>query len=137
MATYTKLSSGSWRVQVRRKGRYASETFLRRDDARRWATETERQVDHGETPTKSRKASLKTFGELIDLHIDDMREVGKSPRRSKASVVNAPYLRCGGADRETAGPRSIPCDLLRQRPAVAMNQGGMSWYPLAAGIRSR
>lgn len=38
MATYTKLSSGSWRVQVRRKGRYVSETFLRRDDARRWAT---------------------------------------------------------------------------------------------------
>ncbi|TPJ76674.1 hypothetical protein FJ419_17490 [Mesorhizobium sp. B2-6-2] len=34
MATYTKLSFGSWRVQVRRKGRYASETFLRRDDAR-------------------------------------------------------------------------------------------------------
>ncbi|PZV34446.1 hypothetical protein B5V02_32230 [Mesorhizobium kowhaii] len=35
MATYTKLSSGSWRIQVRRKGRYVSETFLRRDDARR------------------------------------------------------------------------------------------------------
>ncbi|MER9585667.1 hypothetical protein [Mesorhizobium sp. M0276] len=30
---YTKLSSGSWRVQVRRKGRYASETFLRTHDA--------------------------------------------------------------------------------------------------------
>jgi len=41
MATYTKLSSGSWRVQVRRKGRYVSETFLRRDDARRWATDAE------------------------------------------------------------------------------------------------
>ncbi|WP_181165887.1 MULTISPECIES: hypothetical protein [unclassified Mesorhizobium] len=53
MATYTKLSSGSWRVQVRRKDRYVSETFLRRDDARCWATETERQVDRGETPTKS------------------------------------------------------------------------------------
>ncbi|MFK0688095.1 hypothetical protein ACFX5Q_07805 [Mesorhizobium sp. IMUNJ 23033] len=85
MATYTKLSSGSWRVQVRRKGRYISETFLRRDDARRWATETERQVDRGETPTKSRIARLKTFGELIDLHIDDMCDVGKSPRRSKAA----------------------------------------------------
>ncbi|MBZ9768217.1 site-specific integrase [Mesorhizobium sp. CA6] len=87
MATYTKLSSGSWRVQVRRKGRYASETFLRRDDARRWATETERQVDRGETPTKSRIARLKTFGELIDLHIEDMCDVGKSPRRSKAAAL--------------------------------------------------
>ncbi|MER9874597.1 site-specific integrase [Mesorhizobium sp. M0195] len=88
MATYTKLSSGSWRVQVRRKGRYVSETFLRRDDARRWATETERQVDRGETPTKSRIARLKTFGELIDLHIDDMCDVGKSPRRSKAAALD-------------------------------------------------
>ncbi|WP_292109177.1 hypothetical protein [Mesorhizobium sp.] len=88
MATFTKLSSGSWRVQVRRKGRYVSETFLRRDDARRWATETERQVDRGETPTKSRVARLKTFGELIDLHIDDMCDVGKSPRRSKAAALD-------------------------------------------------
>ncbi|TIV86830.1 MAG: hypothetical protein E5V93_03670 [Mesorhizobium sp.] len=75
-------------MQVRRKGRYVSETFLRRDDARRWATETERQVDRGETPTKSRVARLKTFGELIDLHIDDMCDVGKSPRRSKAAALD-------------------------------------------------
>ncbi|MER9141020.1 hypothetical protein NKI20_33230, partial [Mesorhizobium sp. M0830] len=58
------------------------------EDARRWATETERQVDRGETPTKSRIARLKTFGELIDLHIDDMCDVGKSPRRSKAAALD-------------------------------------------------
>ncbi|SFF76846.1 hypothetical protein SAMN05443635_10216 [Roseobacter denitrificans OCh 114] len=33
MAHITKLPSGAYRVQIRRKGRYASETFLRRDDA--------------------------------------------------------------------------------------------------------
>lgn len=49
--------------------------------------ETERQVDRGETPAKSRTARLKTFGELIDLHIDDMCDVGKSPRRSKAAAL--------------------------------------------------
>jgi len=32
MATYSKPLSGTWRVQ--RKGRYISETFLKRDDAR-------------------------------------------------------------------------------------------------------
>lgn len=37
MASITKLPSGADRVQIRRKGRYASETFLRRDDAHRWA----------------------------------------------------------------------------------------------------
>jgi integrase len=87
MATFTKLSSGSWRVQVRRKGRYVSETFLRRDDARRWAIEAERQVDRGEAPNESRIARLKTFGELIDLHIDDMCDVGKAPLRSKAATL--------------------------------------------------
>ncbi|MER9215165.1 hypothetical protein NKI54_24370 [Mesorhizobium sp. M0663] len=88
MATYTKLSSGSWRVQIRRKGRYVSETFLRRDDARRWATDAERQIDRGEAPSKSRVARLKTFCQLIDLHIDDMCDVGKSPLRSKAAALD-------------------------------------------------
>lgn len=88
MATFTKLSSGSWRVQVRRKGRYVSETFLRRDDARRWATEAERQIDRGETPSDSRIARLTTFEDLIDLHIDDMCDVGKAPLRSKAATLD-------------------------------------------------
>jgi integrase len=87
MATYTKLASGSWRVQVRRKGRYVSETFLRREDARRWATDTERQVDRGETPTSSRIARLQTFADLIELHIADMCDVGKAPGRSKDATL--------------------------------------------------
>lgn len=87
MATFTKLKSGSWRVQVRRKGRYVSETFLRREDARQWATDAERQVDRGETPTPSRIARLNTFGDLIDLHIADMKEVGKAPGRSKDATL--------------------------------------------------
>lgn len=116
MATYTKLSSGSWRVQVRRKGRYVSETFLRRDDARRWATETERQVDRGEMPTKSRIARLKTFGDLIDLHIDDMCDVGKSPRRPKAAALDMLQRhlgKCGIAALAARGSLRwrIDCDL--------------------------
>ncbi|NYZ16946.1 tyrosine-type recombinase/integrase [Azospirillum sp. RWY-5-1] len=87
MASFTKLPSGSWRVQVRRKGRYVSETFLRREDARQWAVEAERQIDRGEAPRDSRTARLKTFGELIELHIDDMCAVGKAPRRSKAATL--------------------------------------------------
>jgi integrase len=87
MATYTKLKSGSWRAQVRRKGQYVGETFLRRDDARRWATDTERQVDRGETPRPSRIARLSTVGDLIDLHIADMEDVGKAPGRSKTATL--------------------------------------------------
>lgn len=87
MATFTKLSSGSWRAQVRRKGRYISETFLHREDARQWATDVEHQGDRGGTPQPSRIARLNTFGELIDLHIADMKEVGKAPGRSKSATL--------------------------------------------------
>ena len=31
VATFTKLKSGAWRVQVGRKGRYIGETFQRRE----------------------------------------------------------------------------------------------------------
>jgi hypothetical protein len=55
MATIKRLKSGSWRVQVRRKGRYANETFVRHEDAKSWALDTERKIDRGETP--SRRAS--------------------------------------------------------------------------------
>ena len=49
-----KLPSGSWRAVVRRKSRYISETHRRKDDARAWALEAERQIDRGEAPKVSR-----------------------------------------------------------------------------------
>ena len=48
MATFTQLSSGNWRCQVRRRGRYAAETFRRKKDADSWALEIERRFDRGE-----------------------------------------------------------------------------------------
>ncbi len=48
MATFMKLPSGNWRAQVRRKGRYAAETFRRKKDAETWALEVERRFDRGE-----------------------------------------------------------------------------------------
>ena len=87
MASITKLPSGAYRVQIRRKGRYASETFLRRDDAHRWARQAETRVDQGLAPNKSSVSRLQIFGDLIDLHIADMFEVGKPPRRSKAATL--------------------------------------------------
>ena len=47
MATIVKLSSGNYRVQVRRKGQYASKTFRRKADAYAWAREAERRSDQG------------------------------------------------------------------------------------------
>lgn len=87
MASIRKQKSGRWRAQVRRKGRAVSETFVRHEDAKGWALDAERQIDRGETPLISRIARIQTFGELIDLHVEDMKEVGKAPGRSKDATL--------------------------------------------------
>ena len=45
------------------------------------ARQAETRVDQGLVPTSTSVSSLQTFGDLIDLHITDMCEVGKPPRR--------------------------------------------------------
>src|SRR5258706_8440691 len=95
MATIRQLPSGRWQVQIRLKGRKASETFLRHDHARQWATDTEAQIDSGRAPSGRRARNAKTIGALIDLHIDDMKEVGKAPGRSKSATLEMLQRRLG------------------------------------------
>jgi hypothetical protein len=52
VAVIVKLKSGNWRVQVRRKGKYASRTFLRKCDAEGWAVQAERDIDQGKRPAQ-------------------------------------------------------------------------------------
>ena len=87
MANIRQLASGHWQAQIRLKGRKATETFIRHDHAREWATEAEAQIDRGHAPSGRRARRAKTFGALIDLHIDDMKEVGKPPGRSKSATL--------------------------------------------------
>ena len=88
MAAFVKLPSGSWRAVVRRKGKYISQTFRRKRDAEDWALQAERSIDQGNAPVTARVRRLKTFGDLIDQHIADMKEVGKPPGRSKAATLD-------------------------------------------------
>lgn len=87
MAVIVKLKSGNWRVQVRRKGKYASRTFLRKCDAEGWAVQAERDIDQGKRPAQRLRTKAPTFGDLIDLHIHDLVDVGKRMRRSKDHVL--------------------------------------------------
>jgi integrase len=87
MATLVKLNSGRWRAQVRREGHVLGRTFTSKADARNWAIDREREIERGETPKNAKVLTLTTFGDLIDLHISDMKEVGKAPRRSKESAL--------------------------------------------------
>jgi integrase len=89
MATFKQLASGNWRVQIRRKGSYVSETFRRYRDAEEWALAAERKIDLGEAPNKRGHIDPTTLSHLIDLHIEDMKEVNQSPRRSKAFTLEA------------------------------------------------
>ncbi|VIO72676.1 Tyrosine recombinase XerC [Bradyrhizobium ivorense] len=89
MASFTQLPSGNWRVQVRRKNRYVAETFRRRKDGEEWALDIERNIDRNRSPKARAAVKAKTFGDIIDLHIGDMHDVGRPPRRSKAAVLEA------------------------------------------------
>jgi integrase len=136
MAAITKLPSGKWRVQVRRKGRYLGETFILRKDAELWARRIEREIDLGQTPTSRKVEGVKTIGDLIDLHLGDMKEVGKSLGRSKSFSLELLKDRLGairladldrerliefgrGRASEGAGPVTLGIDLGYVRTLLA------------------
>ncbi|WP_316184356.1 MULTISPECIES: hypothetical protein [unclassified Bradyrhizobium] len=105
MATFTRLKSGSWRAQVRRKGKYVNGTFLRRKDADEWAIDIERRIDRQEPTSTQRSRDVQLFGDLVTLHRQDLAEVGKNIGRSKtASLISLDerlgHLRLSELDRE-------------------------------------
>ena len=124
----TLLNSGSWRAQVRRKGKYVNETFLRRKDAEEWALEVERRIDRGEPAMARASRDAKTFGDLIKLHREDLQGVSKRIGRSKGVSLTFLEHRLGrlripeldrgwliqfGKERasESAGPVTVGTDL--------------------------
>ena len=128
MASIRQLPSGNWQVQIRRKGRVAVETFLRKEHAREWAVEAEAMIDRGKTPVGNRMRGMKSFAELINLHIEDMKSVRKPPGRSKTATLEMlrrelGALRADHLDRERlvkfgrkrasegAGPVTISMDI--------------------------
>ncbi len=89
MAAIFKTRQGHWRAQIRRKGKYVSSTFRLKTLAQEWVIETERLIDQGLEPSARGSRPSKTVGDLIELHIQDLLEVGKPLRRSKRAVMNA------------------------------------------------
>lgn len=89
MAVIVKLPSGNWRAQVRRDKKYVSKTFLRHADATTWSQATEVAISKGLNVGTAGSGPIKSFSQVIDLHIKDMQDVGKAIRRSKAAVLNS------------------------------------------------
>jgi integrase len=115
-------------VQVRRKGKYVNETFLRRNGAERWALKIERRIDRGDPALVRGSRESKTFGGLIQLHRVDLQDVGKRIGRSKSASLDflehrLGRLRIAELDRERliqfgkeraregAGPVTLDIDL--------------------------
>ena len=89
MGTIVKTNEGTWRAQVRRKGKYASQTFRLKTHADDWVVETERLIDLGGEPSNHRIKDPKTIADLVDLHVSDLHEVGRPLRRSKRAVMES------------------------------------------------
>ncbi|MET0181994.1 MAG: site-specific integrase, partial [Caulobacterales bacterium] len=127
MATFVKRGK-KWRAQVRRDGHSLSKTFHRKMDADEWAREAETAIDKQLDPARHKPSNRETFAGLIDLHLDDMHEVGKPIRRSKSAVLKRLRIDLGdtklrdltreklikfGRDRaaEGAGPATLAIDI--------------------------
>lgn len=86
MATFTKRGD-RWRAQVRRDGHSLCRSFHLKSAAEAWARETERAIDQQIDPKALKLSRRDTFASLIDLHIEDLKAVGKPLRRSKDHVL--------------------------------------------------
>jgi hypothetical protein len=60
-------------------------TFLRRKDAEEWGIDIERRIDRQEPTTTRQSRDVQLFGDLISLHRQDLKEVGKDIGRSKTA----------------------------------------------------
>ena len=60
-----------------------------------WALATECNIDRGVMPSSTDPKSVRTLATIIDLHIRDHVEVGKSIRRSKTNVHKALQVSLG------------------------------------------
>ncbi|MEQ1649274.1 MAG: hypothetical protein ABL898_11860, partial [Hyphomicrobiaceae bacterium] len=82
-ATFNKSLSGLWRVQLRRKGKYASKSFRLKADAARGANGLDDRAFRGPQLNADRSSNTQTVGNLIQLHFSDLREAGKMVGLSK------------------------------------------------------
>jgi hypothetical protein len=62
---------------------YVAETFQRRKKGEEWPLEMERNIDRNGSAKLRPARNVRTFGDPIDLHDEDMHEVG-SPRQCEA-----------------------------------------------------
>ncbi|MSQ98174.1 MAG: site-specific integrase [Xanthomonadales bacterium] len=88
MATYSKLPSGRWRVQVRRGSVYRAHTFDLKRQAKAWATEIEAQALQVQAGRYITPKGL-TIGKLVKLYGESVKEGGRTRNACLARLQTA------------------------------------------------
>lgn len=133
MATYTRLPSGRWRVQVRRAGAYRAATFDVKTEAEDWAAGVEGRAGRIAAPGYKPAQATQTLAGLVADYLASGARPGKSSAatlerlaadplgRSRLNALSAAALRrfverraAGGAGGVTiAGDLSVLSTLLK------------------------
>lgn len=90
MATISKSSFGSFRVQIRRSGQPAlSKSFKTKQEAQEWASRTEYEINTGIYINRT-EAERITFAELVDRYISEVSVLKKGYKQEvpKLRVIN-------------------------------------------------
>lgn len=87
MATYSKLPSGRWRVQIRRGDIYRAATFDKKGDARDWATQIEAQAEHVQKGGLISPKGLK-IGHLVEMYREAVPGGGRTKGACLARLEN-------------------------------------------------
>lgn len=82
MATITKLPSGKWRVQVRKRGHYASRTFHTKGQADTWARKIEMRIDNDE-----HIADDTSLSDLLDRYLKEVTPAKKGADRERRRIL--------------------------------------------------
>ena len=125
MATISKLPSGKYRAQIRRKGIYRARTFLRKLDAQVWAAEHERAIEGGSSAGVIQAPVAMTLNDVIEAYLRQvaaprttelaLQQIGRSIGNTPLRQMNALRVQDWVSERQEAGlkPSSITRNLGR------------------------
>lgn len=87
MATIRLLPSGKWNVQIRKKRKDISKSFIKKSDAEKWARQTEVEIDQNVFQNLNEAETL-TLGDVCQRFEDEVIEKFKSWKADRSRLRN-------------------------------------------------
>ena len=120
MATIRKRGTG-WQAQVRRKGTTLSRTFIQRQDAQRWANQTELEADQKGFQTDRKVLDRTTTADLLKRFRDEVVPIRRCPIK-ETFMINS-LLRSGWVDKPLSDLTSEDIASHRDRRTAIVRPG--------------